>query len=145
MSNFFKSGKGRFIPNNSTIVVSLTLTTKFPRPGFSPLTTTFALFPTALTILFARVLNADHCLHASIVTVTHDGVTGTSSSSSGLPFFFGTLAFDFFLTGATVVDFGFSFPSSDGSFEEDRVVLVMTKNPRIDGRRARSTVSLNYL
>ena len=45
-----------------------TRTTKFPRPGFSGLMTTVVSLPMADTIFFARVINADHCLQASIVT-----------------------------------------------------------------------------
>uniref|UniRef100_A0A7S2HXY6 Uncharacterized protein n=1 Tax=Helicotheca tamesis TaxID=374047 RepID=A0A7S2HXY6_9STRA len=47
----------------------LTRTTKLPLPGFSALITTLAFLPTAFWILLARVLNAPHCLHASMVTV----------------------------------------------------------------------------
>ena len=71
ISNAFNAAKGRFIPNNSKMGSSLpsNLTTKFPLPGFSLLITTSTAAPCCaryFCILPARVLNTDHCLHASI-------------------------------------------------------------------------------
>ena len=54
--------------NNSMMGSPFTRTTKFPRPGFSGLITTVVSFSMTDTIFFARVINADHCLQASIVT-----------------------------------------------------------------------------
>jgi hypothetical protein len=70
MSSAFNGGNGRFMANSSTTgAPSLTRMTKFPRPGGTGLITTVALPPaSACTTLFARVLNADHCLQASMVT-----------------------------------------------------------------------------
>lgn len=71
ISNAFNAAKGRFIPSNSRMGSSLpsNLTTKFPLPGFSLLITTSTAAPCCaryFCILPARVLNTDHCLHASI-------------------------------------------------------------------------------
>ena len=71
ISNAFNAAKGRFIPNNSRMGSSLpsNLTTKFPLPGFSLLITTSTAAPCCaryFCIFPARVLNTDHCLHASI-------------------------------------------------------------------------------
>ena len=71
ISNAFKVEKGRFMPNNSRIGSSLpsNLTTKFPLPGFSLLITTSTPAPCCaryFCIFPARVLNTDHCLHASM-------------------------------------------------------------------------------
>eukprot|EP00525_Craspedostauros_australis_P011008 CAMPEP_0198121926 /NCGR_PEP_ID=MMETSP1442-20131203/33433_1 /TAXON_ID= /ORGANISM="Craspedostauros australis, Strain CCMP3328" /LENGTH=178 /DNA_ID=CAMNT_0043780827 /DNA_START=381 /DNA_END=913 /DNA_ORIENTATION=- len=74
ISNALSGGNGRLRPSSSMTGSStpLTRTTKLPLPGFSGLTSTEAMVPTALTILFARVLNADHCLHASMVTTIEE-------------------------------------------------------------------------
>ena len=67
-SKAFNAGNGRCIANNSMTGSPFTRTTKFPRPGFSGLIATVVSLPMAATIFFARVINADHCLQASIVT-----------------------------------------------------------------------------
>jgi len=59
------------MPNNSRMGSSFpsNLTTKFPLPGFSLLITTSTAAPCCaryFCILPARVLNTDHCLHASM-------------------------------------------------------------------------------
>ena len=67
-------------------------------PTFSLLISTTAFFPTACKILFARVLNAPHCLHASTSTFfpAPAGFFFSSTLSSFLAFF----AVTFFLGAA---------------------------------------------
>lgn len=103
-------------------VVPSTLTTKFPRPGFSLLISTLALSPTALAILLARVLNAPHCLQASIVTTLlvpevllssalAAGLLSSSSlSASALESSFLSSSASFFSTSTSLVGLG-SFSS----------------------------------
>lgn len=68
---------------------------------FSLFTSTTAESPTALTILLARVLNAPHCLHASIDTTAPLALLGVAAADSfflaGAAFFFAGAAF--FLAG----------------------------------------------
>lgn len=89
-----------------------TRTTKLPRPGFSGFTTTDALFPTALTIALARVLNTDHCLQASIVTVAPPLTVATSAEA----FFATAAAGAFFEMAATC--------TVEGFFTEDSVFVL---------------------
>uniref|UniRef100_A0A7S0GGF0 Uncharacterized protein n=1 Tax=Proboscia inermis TaxID=420281 RepID=A0A7S0GGF0_9STRA len=56
-------------------------TTKFPLPGLSLLISTVALLPIALWIFSARLLNAFHCLHASMTTTFSALVTLSTSGS----------------------------------------------------------------
>eukprot|EP00567_Pseudictyota_dubia_P005512 CAMPEP_0197440464 /NCGR_PEP_ID=MMETSP1175-20131217/6973_1 /TAXON_ID=1003142 /ORGANISM="Triceratium dubium, Strain CCMP147" /LENGTH=207 /DNA_ID=CAMNT_0042970571 /DNA_START=161 /DNA_END=781 /DNA_ORIENTATION=+ len=103
ISRPFREGKGRFIPTSSTMGSSRpdTRTTKFPLPGFSLLISTTASEATAFCIFAARVLNAPHCLHASIVT-TFFPVASATEEAAGSPeavasflaaFFFAVAAF----------------------------------------------------
>lgn len=68
ISSALSAGNGRFSPRNSSTTFPLTVTTKLPFAGFSGFTSTQALPPRASEIFKARVLNAFHCLHASITT-----------------------------------------------------------------------------
>lgn len=87
ISKAFNGAKGRFMASNATTVSPLTRTTKFPRPGFSGFTVTVALLPMALTIALARVLNADHCLQASIITSAAPLVDPATGACSAAAFF----------------------------------------------------------
>ena len=131
MSNALRGGKGRFIFSNSTTGSPLveTRTTKLPRPGFSLLISTTALSPTALAILLARVLNAPHCLQASMTTrravpfleaaaaFLAAGVGSLGADFLGGPF----LATDFFFATGT----SFFFVSPAEARVELRVVRPM--------------------
>lgn len=112
-SKALRAGKGRFIPFNSTMGSSIptTLTMKLPFPGFSLLISTFAAVPTALEILFARLLNAPHCLQASMITMALFFVGFLLVS-----FVTGSEATSFFGFGVCF-SFGFgSFPDVDAAF-----------------------------
>lgn len=117
------------------MVESFTFTTKFPRPGFSGLTTTFALAPTAFTILLARVLKADHCLQASMVTDIIVDETSRVEALAAAAFpatssvFFFVLAVVFFLAG------GF-FSSLAASLCEDRTMVQEVRSAAKCGRNS---------
>jgi hypothetical protein len=71
ISKAFNAANGRFIPSNSRMGSSFPSkrTTKFPFPGFSLLISTSTAAPCStryFCIFPARVLNTDHCLHASM-------------------------------------------------------------------------------
>lgn len=89
-----------------------TRTTKFPRPGFSGLISTLALDPTAFSILPALVLNAPHCLQASIVTTLPPAAAAFFLAAAG----FLALVADFFFAGEAPV----FLPAAD-----ERVVFAM--------------------
>lgn len=116
-------------PNSSTTATDPTRTTKFPRPGFSLFTSTFALDPTALTIWVARFLNADHCLQASIVTTpAAAGALAVSSAAAILIVLVGTtfLIGDFFLAAVFVVTAGIAALAFAGALLfDERVVRTM--------------------
>ena len=92
-----------------------TRTTKFPRPGFSGLISTLALEPTAFWILPALVLNAPHCLQASIVT-TLPPAAFFLAAAGDLAAGFLALVADFFFAGEAPV----FLPAAD-----ERVVFAM--------------------
>jgi hypothetical protein len=79
---------------------------------FSGLTCTTAASPTDFTILLARVLNAPHCLQASIVTIFFE-VVGASAL--------------FFLVGGAFFAAGAAFflAGDDAAFPEERVVRAI--------------------
>mmetsp|Transcript_12158 Transcript_12158/g.27857 ORF Transcript_12158/g.27857 Transcript_12158/m.27857 type:complete len:222 (-) Transcript_12158:13-678(-) len=111
---------GRFMPRSSITGSSRPSIriTKLPFPGFSAFITTSASDPFAeryFTILLARVLNADHCLHASMLTTSP-------------PFFAAGGALAFLAAGFAGF---FALPASalagDSFLEDERVVLAMVR------------------
>ena len=99
-----------------------TRTTKFPRPGFSGLISTLALEPTAFWILPALVLNAPHCLQASIVTTLPPAAAAFFLAVAGdLAAGFLALVADFFFAGEAPV----FLPAAD-----ERVVFAMVTSMR---------------
>jgi hypothetical protein len=81
------------------------------------LTCTTATLPTAFTILLARVLNAPHCLQASIVTI-FSALLFFGSATAALLFILEGAAF--FAAGA-----GFFLAGDDSPFAEERVVRAI--------------------
>ena len=99
------------MPNNSRIGSSLpsNLTTKFPLPGFSLLITTSTAAPCCaryFCIFPARVLNTDHCLHASMDRTLPPAAAATSADAAFLDaaagFFFAAVGFFAFVASAFV-------------------------------------------
>lgn len=117
MSRALRGGNGRLSPSSSMMGSSTpeTRTTKFPRPGFSGLISTLALEPTAFWILPALVLNAPHCLQASIVT-TLPPAAFFLAAAGDLAAGFLALVADFFFAGEAPV----FLPAAD-----ERVVFAM--------------------
>mmetsp|Transcript_23966 Transcript_23966/g.36508 ORF Transcript_23966/g.36508 Transcript_23966/m.36508 type:complete len:238 (-) Transcript_23966:106-819(-) len=119
MSSALRGGKGLFNPFNSTIGSSapLTVTMKLPFPGFSLLTSTFAIEPTALTIFPARLRKAPQDLQCSIVTTFFSSFPADTSGSSSFSSALDVLTF--FLAGScfsSVFSTSSSFtPSFDSS------------------------------
>lgn len=82
--------------------------------AFSALTCTTAASPTAFTILLARVLNAPHCLQASIVTIVFEAPGAVAA------WFFVLEGAAFFAAGAD-----FFLAGDDAAFVEERVVRAI--------------------
>ena len=89
--------------------------------------TTFAESPTAAAILFARVLNAPHCLQASMLTIfwLFPAATFAELLFFGDAFFgLGDVAFAF-LEGAAFLTTAFLAAGSLALPEEERVVRTI--------------------
>ncbi len=100
------------MPNNSRIGSSSpsNLTTKFPLPGFSLFITTSTAAPCCaryFCIFPARVLNTDHCLHASMDRTLLPVAAATSAADAAFldaaaGFFFAAVGFFAFVASAFV-------------------------------------------
>jgi len=148
MSNALRGGKGRFILKSSITGSSLveTRTTKLPRPGFSLLISTTALSPTALAILLARVLNAPHCLQASMITLR---AVASLEAAAFLAAGVGPFAAAFFggpfLTGFFAVTGTFFFFSPDAARAELRLLRPMTRSFAFSLKQVESNNKGDYL
>ncbi len=139
ISRALRAGKGLFNPCKSTIGSStpLTLTMKFPLPGFSLLISTFAFEPTPFVILAARVRNAPQDLQCSMVTTFPTkgdeaeaevvSIAASDVFSASTTFFRGFFAIFFLVTVGFLTGSSTDFPPAACFLADDLVTLAMIR------------------